>query len=151
MAYSIDQTNAVAMQLEKFTTAYAHHLVGHVANLDFWLEEALHALKVLDEYPSRFVRLRDAQVGWVKAHGTKVSGFCGICGGKCEFDPRTPPPPNRLPSQEIDEARRRLKDAVYKFLLRCHRAGHLEEPALRAACERVGTSVDPSDLKSDAG
>lgn len=147
MAYSIDQANAVASQLEKFTTSYAHHLVGQFANLDFWLDEVIHAVKVLDDYPKRFVRMRDAQLAWVKAHGTVVSGYCAICRGKCEFDPQTPLPPTRLPSQETDAARRRLKDAAYKFLLRCHRAGLVDEGGLRAACDRVGTSVDLDDLK----
>lgn len=147
MAYSIDQANAVADQLEKFTTSYVHHLAGQVANLDFWLEEVGHALRVIDGYQRRFTLMRDAQSAWVTAHGTVVHGYCPICRGACEFGAAAPPPPTRIASQELDAARRRLKDAAYQFLLRCHRAGLLDEISLRAACARVGTSVDDADLE----
>ena len=150
MAYSIDQASAVATQLEKFATSYAHHLVGQFANMQFWLDEANHALKVIDDYSRRFDLMREAQRTWIKAHGTVVSGFCPHCGGKCEFDPRTPEPPTRLPSREMDEARRRLKDASYHFLLRCYRTGLLDEAALKTGCAYVGTSIDPADLKASA-
>lgn len=146
MAYSIEQAELLATQLEKFTTSYAHHLVGQFANVDFWLDEVNHALLVIDDYNKRFNQMRDAQKEWVEAHKTVVSGFCRICGGKCEFDPRRPEPPTRIRSQELEAARRRLKDAVYKFLLRCHRSGLLDEPRLKEACVRVGTSVDLKDL-----
>jgi hypothetical protein len=53
----------------------------------------------------------------------------------------------RESSQELEEAKRRLKDAAYKFLLRCHRGGLLDEAGLKAGCERVGTSVDLKDLR----
>lgn len=145
MAYGIDQANNVASQLEKFTTSFAEHLAGQVANLDFWLEEVAHALRVLDGYPTRFSRLRAAQEAWVKTHGPVATSFCPHCGGKCELG-ETPRPPRRVPSGELDEARRRLKDATYRLLLRCHRARMVDEATLRAACQRVGTSVDPADL-----
>ena len=147
MAYSIEQADLLSTQLEKFTTSYAHHLVGQFANVEFWIAEANHAVTVIDDYNKRFTKMRDAQKEWVRAHKTVVSGFCPICRGKCEFDPRTPQPPTRIRSQELDEARRRLKDAVYHFLLRCYRAGLLDEAGLKAACERAGTSVDLKDLK----
>lgn len=146
MAYSIDQAIAVAEQLEKFTTSYVHHLAGQLANLDFWLDEASRALKVIDDYPRRFTLMRDAQAAWVTAHGTVVSELCPICRGACEFGRETPRPPTRIASQELEAARRRLKDAAYHLLLRFYRAGLLDELALRAACERVGTSVDLADL-----
>ena len=145
MVYSIDRANLLSAQLEKFTTSYAHHLVGQFANVDFWLGEAKQALAVLADYHRRFTRMRDAQADWVHAHQTVVSTFCPHCGGKCEFDPRVPPPPVRIPSLELTEAARRLRDAIYGFLLRCHRAGMLDEAALVAACEQVGTDVDVRD------
>ena len=93
MVYSIDRANMLATQLEKFTTSYAHHLVGQYANIEFWLDEANCALGVIDNYNKRFSRMRDAQREWVRAHKTVVSSFCPICLGKCEFDPRAPEPP----------------------------------------------------------
>ena len=148
MAYSIDQATLISVQLEKFTTSYAHHLIGQFANLDFWIAEANHAIAVIDNYHKRFTRMRDAQRDWVKAHKTVENSFCPYCGGSCEFGPKPPQRPTRIRSQELEEARRRLKDAVYQFLLRCHRGGLLDDMALKAACEQAGTSVDLKDLKT---
>lgn len=148
--YTIEQAERVASQLERFTTGYAHHVAGHFANLEFWLSEAAHALEVLRDYPRRFETLCEAQVGWVQAHGTRVfeGGYCNICGGVCEFDEkRTPHRPKRASSAERDAATRRLKDAVYQFVLRCYRMRLLDEAGVRAACDRVSTSVEPGDLE----
>ena len=148
--YTIEQAERVASELERFTTGYAHHVAGHFANLEFWLSEAAHALEVLRDYPSRFKTLCEAQAEWVEAHDTQVyeGGYCRICGGVCEFDEkRTPLRPTRAPSSERDAATRRLKDAVYFFVLRCYRMRLLDEAGVRAACDRVSTSVDPGDLK----
>ncbi len=153
VVYTVDQADAVAKQLEKFSTCYVHQLVGQIANMEFWLEEAVHALKVADDYPARFATLRDAQREWVDAHGTRVSKSCPACRGKCEFEPEEgwkPQPPSRIDSGELKRVRIRLKDAVYRFALRGHRAGLLDEAALRAACDRVGTSVDAADLEEQA-
>jgi hypothetical protein len=147
MAYSIDRAALLASQLERFAHSNVHQLAGQVANLDFWLDEAAHALRVLDEYPQRFRRLRDAQVGWVEAHGTKVSDYCPICRGGCEFGPQTPPAPTRIPAEQIEEARVGLRHSAYRFLLRCHRSGQLDQAAVRAACERIAVVAEPEDLE----
>ena len=60
---------------------------------------------------------------------------------------RTPPAPKRVSSSERDKATRRLKDAAYHFVRRCYRMSLLDEDEFRSACERVGTSVDLSDLE----
>jgi hypothetical protein len=149
MVYTVDQADAVSKQLEKFSTSYVHQLVGQVANIEFWLEEAVHALHVLDDYPKRFTVLRDAQRAWVDAHGSRVSNHCHVCRGPCEFEPKggaAPAPPTRIDSVELKRARTRLKDAVYRFALRAHRAGLLDDAGLQAACDRVGTSVDAADV-----
>jgi hypothetical protein len=74
---------------------------------------------MLDEYPQRFRRLRDAQVGWVKAHGTKVSGYCPYCRGGCEFGPQTPPAPTRIPAPAAASSRRvRIVRLPNKVLVR---------------------------------
>ena len=147
MAYTTERADALAQLLEKFSTAYAHHVAAQFANMEFWLDEVLHVLAVIDDYPRRFARLRDAQAAWVTAHGTMVSGYCRACRGKCEFDPQPPMPPIRIDHKEFDAARRQLRDGAYHFLLRCHRMGLMDASALKTACERVGTSVDVADLE----
>jgi hypothetical protein len=151
MAYSVDRTALLASQFERFAHSNVHQLAGQVANLDFWLEEATYALRMLDEYPQRFRRLRDAQLGWVKAHGTKVSGYCPYCRGGCEFGPQTPPAPTRIPAEQVEEARVGLRTSAYRFLMRCYRCGLLDQAAVLAACERIGIVAEPEDLEQVQG
>jgi len=146
MAYSIDRAVLLAEQIERLRHLNAYQLAGQLANLDFWLDEAASALRTIDEYPARFRRLGGAQTAWVKAHGIKVSGYCGICQGGCELGPQTPGPPVRISSGRMAEARARVCRAVYQWLLRCHRCGLLDEPSLHRACDRVGVLVEHEDL-----
>lgn len=151
MSYMIEHANAVAEQLEKFTTGYAHHVIGQHANLEFWVDEARHALATLDGYATRFDKMASAQQSWVEAHDTRVGTYCSLCGGACELGPKMEKPraPRRYRSSEIAAATRRVRDAAYYFLLRCYRMNLLDEEALRTLCEEVGTSVDLADLKSE--
>lgn len=149
MAYIIGQANAVAVSLERFTTAHAYQVAGQFANLEFWLAETIHALDVLEGYADRFERLSAAQLDWIDAHSVVVGSFCPACKGQCEFEPelRRPRAPTLIPSSARNEAIRRLRDAAYFFLLRCFRMKLIDEGSLRGACDRVGTSVEARDLK----
>jgi hypothetical protein len=147
MAYTIDRAVGLARQLERFAHSNLHQLAGQVANLEFWLEETDHALRTINEYPRRFGRLRDAQNAWVDAHGTKVAGHCAICGGGCELGAQTPEPPKRIPSQQMEEARKQLKGSALQFLLRCYRAGLVTEAAVRGASDRLELSLENEDLE----
>lgn len=154
MIYTVERAELLTAQLTRFHHGRAHHLAGHFANLDFWMSEVESALATLDGHTHRFERLRDAQALWVEAHKTQVPvhGFCGICGGMCEFDDgktQTPRPPKRLATTEKTDARRSLVDATYHLLTRFFRMGLLDDAALRAHCDRIGTSVDPADLRRD--
>jgi hypothetical protein len=146
MSYSTEQATLLALQLERLATGGAHQIAGQFANLGFWVDEAVHAIAVIDVYPRRFRDLRAAQMAWVSAHGTMTLGPCTVCGGRCELGPRPPEAPTRTSSGELDEARRAVRQGCYRFLLRCHRLGLLDESALRAACERIAVSVEREDL-----
>ncbi len=146
LAYTIDRATLLASQLERLATAGAHQIAGQFANLEFWLAEAVHVLATIDDYPRRFRQLRDAQAAWVTAHGTRILGPCAICGGRCELGPHAPSPPTRISSDAMDAARRGVRQGCHRLLLRFYRARLLDEPALRAACDRVGISVEPEDL-----
>lgn len=146
MAYTIERAELLAEQLERFAHSNLHQLAGQLANLDFWLAEAEHALSMIDDYPKRFRRLRDSQVAWVKAHGTKVSDYCPICGGGCEFGPQTPVPPKRIPSEQMGAARDKVRRSVFRLLLRCYRSSLLDEVAVREKCERLGVNVEREDF-----
>ena len=149
MAYSIDRADLIADQLQRLVHWQVHQLAGQIANLDFWLDEAAAALGALDDYPRRFRLLRDAQAAWVDGHGTIVSGYCPHCGGACELGPRKPDAPRRLSSDEVDSACKHLRRSARNLLLRCYRARLIDEPVLRAACDRLGINVEPEDLDRD--
>ena len=148
MAYIINQANAVAAMLEKFTTAHAYQVVGQFANLEFWMGETLHALDALADYTERFERLSVAQREWIGTHNVVVGSYCPACNGQCEFEPDLKPPraPTKIPSEGRNEAIRRLRDAMYFFLVRCFRMNLIDENALRDVCARVGKSVEARDL-----
>jgi len=45
-----------------------HQLAGHAANADFWVNETIHCLAVIDGYQKRFERLRAGQAEYEKNH-----------------------------------------------------------------------------------
>jgi hypothetical protein len=147
--YMMEQADRIALQLERFTTGYDHHVVGQYANLDFWLGEVVHALEVLEAYPRRFAAMSDAQAAWIEEHQTTVGEYCPHCGGACRYtDQRQrPTPPARVASAERLEAQRRLRNATYFFLLRCYRLGLMDRARLEERCEQVNTSLDPTDIE----
>lgn len=151
MIYTVEKATLLAGQIQRFRHGYAHHLAGQFSNLDFWMAEVESALAALDGHRGRLEKLREAQADWVESHKTRVPvhGFCGICGGTCEFDDgrtQRPPQPRETASREKAEARRDLVDATYHLLTRFHRMGLLDDGALGVYCERIGTSIDPADL-----
>lgn len=147
MSYSIKRAALIAEQLERLATQNAHQLAGQHSNLDFWIAEAVDAIRVIDEYTARFRRLLDAQVAWVKAHGTKVTGYCHICGGACELGPQTPEPPLRIRSEDLTEARTALQRAARGYLLRLYRARLIEKEAVRLDCQRMDVGVEEEDFR----
>jgi hypothetical protein len=146
VSYSIERANHIADQLERLATQNTYQLAGQVANLDFWISEAVAAISIIDNYPARFRRLRDSQVEWVKAHGTKVSSYCSICGGACEFDPQTPKPPRRIPAKDLAAAREGVRRAARRYLLRLYRAHFLNEDEVRRVCGELGVGIETEDF-----
>jgi hypothetical protein len=144
--YSIARAELIADQIGRFATQHVHQLAGHHANLAFWLSEAAAAVRTIDDYQHRFRQLRDAEQSWVREHGTKITSFCPICRGPCEFGPQTPNRPHRIPSQDLDAARNAVRVAVRQFLVRLLHAGFLSEAEVRQAAELVGASIEQEDL-----
>ena len=147
MSYSIERADLIAGQLERLATQNTHQLAGQVANVGFWIAEAVSAIAVIDQYPTRFRLLRDAQVEWVQTHGTRVSGYCAQCGGACEFGPSTPAPPQRIPSEDLDGAREGVRHAARRYLLRLYRARFMDEDAVRRACGEIGVGLETEDFE----
>jgi hypothetical protein len=142
MAYSIDISKTLAEQFAKFATLNRHQLAGHVANLDFWIDELRHCLKVIDEYKSRFERMKSAQNQYAADHKTQ------------EFDLRDPccirgsaSPPKRVDHKEIKEARQTLCDALYRFILRCYNESLIVEKTFTQTLHIFEIGIEPTDLK----
>jgi hypothetical protein len=147
MIYTIEKAKMVSDQLRKFTSGYAHHVYGQYANIDFWFHEVIEAIKTIDEYPERFLKICDAQKYWVKLHNTKAYKYCPHCGGKCEFDDGTPSDPAPTSDRVLQETKRDLVNNTYYFLARCYRMGLLDDKRLKERCDLLGTGIDPGDLK----
>jgi hypothetical protein len=142
VAYSADIAKVLTDQLTKFVTLNRHQLAGHVANLEFWLDEVRHCLSVIDGYGLRFEQLKAAQTKHVAEHKT------------VEFDLRDPcctqsraAPPKRVSDSELTGARRAVSDATYRFLVRCFNEGLIEEATLRRECKSLDIGVEAADLK----
>ena len=141
MSFSENMAKVVADQLARFVTLNRHQLAGQVANLDFWVDQARHALEVIDGYGSRFRRLKAAQDEYVAEHNT-LAFF--------PSDPDikgAPDPPRRVPHATLHDARRSVTEATYRFLVRCYNDGLILEPRLREICSSLDIGVEASDLR----
>jgi hypothetical protein len=140
MAYTIDVSKVLAEVLQRFATLNPHQLAGQAANLDFWLAEIQHSTRLIDGYRTRFEAMQSAQVKEAQARRT-----IEWPAGDSEFV-STASRPKPIPHEQLQAARRELVDSAYGFLLRCYRAGLLDEEAFRKAAASAGTSVDPADI-----
>ncbi len=147
MIYTIEKANLISKQLRKFTNGYTHHIVGHYANIDFWMNEVTDALKVIDNHRHRFDDMYNAQKIWIDDHEVVVHEYCPICRGKCEFSDGKPTLPEFRFKSELADAKKNLVDAAYYFLVRCFRVGLLTREDLKNKCDLIGASIDPNDLK----
>lgn len=139
MAYSTDISEILTVQLDRLAKLHPHQLVGHVANLDFWLGEVLHCQAVIDGYRPRFERLRDSQSNYVRERDTKTYHH--------DFGSQTPMKAQRVPDDALKTSRRELREAFYRFLIRSYHERLIDEPALRRTADAADLGIDPVDLR----
>lgn len=149
MSYSTQRANILTQTLTRLRSLKPYQLAGHVPNLEFWLSEAEGALAALDGYGARFKNMRTARSRWVTGHGVQVSEYCRYCEGACELGPGPPRVPHRVPTAQIDEARRELRNALRALLLRMYTLDQLDHQAVTAAADRIGTGFEPDELTRD--
>jgi hypothetical protein len=145
-SYSIAKAKLIADQLARLATQHPHQLAGELSNLDFWMAEAAAAVAVINEYPTRFRRLRDSQVAWVRARDLNIPLYCPICRGRCELEAHAPAAPRRIPSEELAIARNHVKLSASRLLIRLHRGGLINETDLRRHAESLQIRIEPEDL-----
>ena len=141
MSFSTDLARVVSDQLSRFVTLNRHQLAGQVANLDFWMSQARHALETLDGYGVRFIRMETAQEQYVSDHGTTEYAL--------EVDypvARKAAPPHRIPDRELRKARKALIESAYRFLVRCRKEGLISLEQISAARETLGVGSDGEPL-----
>jgi hypothetical protein len=146
MSYSITKAALIADQLSRLSTQHAHQLAGQLSNLAFWMGEAAAAIAVINDYPARFRRLRDAQVAWVSSRDVRLPFFCPVCQGECEFSPGTPQAPHRIPSEELAAARNQVRRAAAQLLLRLNRASLIAQSELERYSNELELPIEPEDL-----
>ncbi len=139
MSYTTEIANSLAETLERFATLNKHQLAGHVPNIDFWLEEVRHCLRVIDGHSSRYSAMKAAQTKYVAEHSTQDFWLDDPI-------PETAPLPARPPESEVKDARKKVRDSAYHWLARCHKTGFIDEQALRDAADSIGSGVDLADL-----
>jgi hypothetical protein len=149
MSYSIAKAALIAEQLSQLSTQHVHQLAGQSSNLAFWMAEAAAAISVIDDYPARFRRLRDAQVGWVRSRDVRIPFHCPVCQGECEFSPGTPKPPHRIASEDLSVSRDEVRRAATQLLVRLHRARLIELSELDRYAKELELPIESEDLREE--
>lgn len=150
MIYTVERANLISKQLRKFTDSYAFMVAGQFANVDFWMNEVISATVALDEHKVRFNKMYDAQKDWIEVKKVRVPDYCYICNGICELSHERyikPELPKNKASVEKKESRKELIDSAYYFLVRCYNIGLINKEEIKRFCDKIGTSIDPYDLK----
>jgi hypothetical protein len=139
MAYMTDIGEILAKQLAKFVTLNRHQLAGQVANLDFWSAELQHCLDVIDGYKSRFNRMRDAQMTYATEHRTLEFDLDDPCCIRGHAEP-----PRHIDYRQLETVKQSLRDAMRRFLVRCHNESLIDEMVLRETAASFG--ITPEEL-----
>lgn len=102
-------------------------LIGHAAQIEFWTDEVVHCLHVLDSYEQRFRSMLAAQ--------QQV---------EIDMDPmfyRPVPRPGHVPEPHRHHVRSELCRAFAGFIVACHHHTHISVEILREQCARLGITV----------
>jgi len=110
MRYLERRVDALCDVLDRAVDLKAHHLVGFIANLDWWMREARQLLVDIDEYPERFDTMRQAINDYLKAHP------------QGELDDDNPVSMQHMSNGDRQAIRNRLVQSISRFLKRCESA-----------------------------
>jgi hypothetical protein len=122
--------DALADVIERAASGSADRLAGYAANLDFWVDEAEHCLRVIDGYEERSAQFQAAQQAVVAAREPM------------KWDERgwRSPPADAPPTSSADDlkrVRRRVVGAMAKFLDRCAKERLIGQKVRASAAARV--------------
>jgi hypothetical protein len=122
--------DALTDVLERAATGSADRLAGYARNVDFWLDEAEHCLRVIDGHEERYRRFHEAQQEVVAKRGRMKWAERGW---------RSPPPEIHPTStrDDLKRAWRQVIAATAKFLDRCGKEGMIGQKKRHAAAARI--------------
>ena len=116
--------------LERATGGSADRLAGYAANLDFWIDEAEHCLRVIDGYEERYQRFHEAQQEVVAARGPMKWDERGWRSPPSQIQPTSTP-------DDLKRARRHVIGATAKLLDRCAKERMIGQKQRKAAAARI--------------
>lgn len=131
MSYVEDITEPLIKTLAHAAGLPVNQLAGHASNIGFWAGEAAHALHVIDGYSERFRKMQLGQRTYVEQNFVDWS--------------HTKPLRPVIKDDERNHLRRRLIEALSRFLSRCFKEGLIIETELDQLIENF--ELDPGDVK----
>jgi len=57
MIYPIQRANLITVRLKRFTKSDAFRVARQFVNLDFWIEEVVRSIDIIDEHNARFDKM----------------------------------------------------------------------------------------------
>lgn len=140
MSYTVEIAKTLATTLNKLVSLNRHQLAGQAANLDFWTEEVVHCLAVVDGYHSRFIAMKSAQTEFASRHRS-IEFSVGA-----PDDGQSAKPPRPVPDSELKAARLALCDAFNRFIARSYNAQLIDRARLDRVAEAAGINISSKDL-----
>ena len=122
--------DALTDVLDRAASGSADRLAGYAANIDFWIDEAEHCLRLIDGYDERFLRFHEAQQAIVASRKPM------------KWDERgwRSPPPDTSPTSSLEDllnARDRVVKSMTKFLNRCVKERFIGSKLSQSARKRL--------------
>lgn len=150
MGYSLEVAESLTTVLSRFVTLNAYQLAGHAENADFWADEVVHVLAVLDGYDRRSRSSRDAQRRHIAARDTRRFTAAGWKDA-AEFPDseeyalkRAEADPRGVDAAKLREVRRTLSDTYYRVLQRMHNEQLIDAERALDLLKRCGMDSEPS-------
>ena len=137
---------------------HPHRVAGYAANLDFWVEEVEHALRLVREYPSRFSRTKQAvkTVTQQLYDGANPSrslhqNYCEVCRGPESHKEAVVKVTRTLTNDDVWELTEQVKNSAAAFLRRCRKLELVDDAKYRELGNRLGLDLSSHETTETEG
>ncbi|HEX4795583.1 MAG TPA: hypothetical protein VH370_17465 [Humisphaera sp.] len=124
MSYIDDLADSLIKVVSTACGGHETAFAGYAANREFWVAEAIHVLEVINGYQQRFERMSEASMAHREPNLIDWSN-----------DPITAQSSN---AGDLSRARRRVRDAMRRFLSRCVKIAPGSLDAVMEDCRTLG-------------